>query len=453
MTIAGATANSGSYDWTLPYPLDSSVTLRITARDRVGNIGVGSVSNAFTIDSIPPTISSVETIGDTLGKLSGVSVHFSENINAASIVPSQFVSSLGVAFASGYTIVSPQIVNLTFATATGTTASAGTLSYSGTSVYDIAGNLLAPALKTVVDKAAPVITSAKLFDSDTNGKIDRIEAYWSESLTNTADTTAWTITSPLPGVGTVPTGVSVSGNIATLTLPEPTAPATSSGGMTLSFTSNANWKDTSPALNQASSLANSTLVDQATPIVTQVQTVDVSGAYAVDVTFSEAIVGTLSGFTLSGSSTFTGSILSLPSNVLRLVTADSTADSGKAYSLTYNGSGTYLRDSSTNYVANFANRAVIDALSPTILTRTTLDTNGNGKIDGVRFGFSEPLSGTASGTTVSVAGYVVTGYVAAGTGLTVSITEGSVFDTDATPSVQFQNTTLADSAGNAAPSE
>ena len=67
--VANGVANSGIYNWTLPFPLDSSVTLRIMARDYAGNLGAGNVSNSFTIDSIPPSITSVETIGDTLGKI------------------------------------------------------------------------------------------------------------------------------------------------------------------------------------------------------------------------------------------------------------------------------------------------------------------------------------------------------------------------------------------------
>lgn len=87
----------------------------------------------------------------------------------------------------------------------------------------------------------------------------------------------------------------------------------------------------------------------------------------------------------------------------------------KTFTLTYNGVGIYLRDTSNNYLANFSNMAVTDAIPPKILTRTTLDTNGNGHIDGVRIGFSEALAGTTLGTTVSVAGYVVTGYSVSGT--------------------------------------
>ena len=113
-----------------------------------------------------------------------------------------------------------------------------------------------------------------------------------------------------------------------------------------------------------------------------------------------------------------------------------------------------MKDSSDNYVGNFSDTAVTDAIAPKILTRTTVDSNGNGKIDGVRIGFSESILGSTGGVTVSVAGYVVSGYNRSGTGLTVIITEISSPDTAAVPLVQIQNnTTMTDVSGNLIPSE
>lgn len=381
------------------------------------------MSNAFSIDSIPPTIQTVETVGNGTGKIEGLRVTWSENINTAGVNTTDFSYSPTTAIALGYTIINPQTIELLFSSATGTTALTGTLTYSGTSIHDIADNLLAPVSKTVVDKASPVITSTVVRDNNGNGKIDQIQVTWSENIASTTDTTTWALVNPLPGMGVAPTGVSVATNVATLTLAEPTTYNTSSGGVQLSFSANANYKDTSASANLAGSVANLSLTDSATPIVTSVATFDNAGLYAIDVNFSETITGaTLSGFTLSGSSTYTGTILVVDSDTLRLVTTDS-INTAKTFTLTYNGVGIYLRDTANNYLANFSAMAVTDAIPPKIITRTTLDTNGNGHIDGIRIGFSEALAGTTLGTTLTVAGYVVTGYSVSGTGLTATLTE------------------------------
>lgn len=340
-----------------------------------------------------------------MGKIEGLRVRFSENINTVGINTTHFTYSPVTAIAAGYTIVDPQTIELLFSTATGITSLTGTLTYSGTSIHDIATNPLASVSKTVVDKAVPVITSTVLRDNNNNGKVDQIRVTWSENIASTTNTSAWTINNPIVGVGATPTSVSVVSNTAILTISEPTAFNTGSGGMQLSFAADANWKDLASTANLAGSISNLSLTDAAIPIITSISTFDNSGVYAIDVNFSEAITGaTLSGFTLSGTSTYTGAILRIDTDTLRLVTNDSTAaNTAKTYILSYSGSGTYLRDTSNNYLANFSNMTVTDAIAPKILTRTTVDSDGDGHIDGVRIGFSESLTGTTLGTTISVA--------------------------------------------------
>lgn len=450
-TITGAIANDGIYSYTLPTGDTQNAFFVMEASDTLGNLSNTVASSGFALDSTPPTIGTIETIEDTLGQINGVNIFFSEPVIHSSIRLSDF----GIAGVAGMQTgtISDVGTGTVFAinfTATGTTATTPSVTYTAGTLTDLAGKPLANVTKVSVDKATPRFTSAKISDNNGNGRVDRIVVQASESLGVNTDTSSWTLNSPLPGVSI--TSASVAGSTAVLTLSEPTTANTSTGGMTVSFANTGSWKDS--ANNLAPSAPNLPLADMAIPTVTQVQTVDNSGSYAVDVTFSESITGTPSGFTLSGSSTFTGTILSPSANTLRLVTADSTAtDTAKVYELSYNGSGTALKDSSNNYVANFSNTSVTDAIAPKILTRTTIDSNGNGKIDGIRLGFSEPLAGTSSGVTVSVAGYVVTGYSIIGTGITANLTEGVNPDTSATPLVQLQNTTLADAAGNVVPSE
>lgn len=337
-------------------------------------------------------------------------------------------------------------------TSTGTTATTPNVTYTAGSLTDLSGKALIGVTKTSVDTAPPRFLSAKISDNNNNGKVDQIIVTASESLGANTNTGSWAINGSLAGVSI--SSASVVGSTVLLNISEPTVANTSTGGMTVSFSNSSNtWKDSVNNLAIAT-VSPLSLTDMARPIMTQVQTFDNSGAYAIDLSFSEGITGTFSGFTLSGSATYTGNIIQTSATTLRLTTADSTAiDTAKSYSLSYNGSGTYLRDAGSNYLANFASTAVTDLIEPKILTRTTVDSNGNGKIDGIRLGFSESLSGSTGGVTVSVAGYVVTGYTTSGTGLTATLTEGANIDTNIAPLVQFQNTTLSDVAGNTISSE
>lgn len=452
-TITGATAlpNTGSFAWTLPF-LDTTSSLRVTASDAVGNTNA-IISPTFVVDSTPPSIQKIETIGDGAGQIYGMNVYFSEILNTSTSLSGWTIpgSAITGIISSTNGAGTGTIIQLNF-TATGTTASIPNVTYTQGVIADPAGNLLPNGTNTPLDKANPIITNASVVDNNTNGKIDRILVNWSESLSATNDASAWSLSSVLPGVSI--SSASTSGNTTTIVLSEPTAFDTSSGSMLLDFLSNANYHDS--AANLANSKSNISLLDAATPIVTQAKTIDNSGVYAVDLTFSESVSGsTLTGFTLSGSATYTGTILQTAANTLRLITADSTAtNTAKAYGLTYTASGSAIRDSSNNYLANFANMAVTDGVVPKILARTTLDTSHNGHIDVVRLDFSENIAGSLAGTTVTVGGYTSTGaYTISGSTLTVNLDESPSIDTSVTPTVQFQNTTLTDAAGNLAPSE
>lgn len=128
-------------------------------------------------------------------------------------------------------------------TNTGTTATLPSLTYTAGSLTDLSGKSLATVTKVAIDKAPPRFTSAEIYDTNGNGKVDRIIAYASENLSASTNTSSWTINSPLAGVSVA--SASVSGSSAILTLAEPTVANTSTGGMTLSFANNGSWKDSS----------------------------------------------------------------------------------------------------------------------------------------------------------------------------------------------------------------
>ncbi len=173
---------------------------------------------------------------------------------------------------------------------TGTTATTPDITYTAGTLTDLALKPLANTTQTSLDKAIPRFISADILDNNGNGKVDRIVVHASETIGANTDTSSWTLNAPLAGASI--SSASVVGNTVLLSIAEPTTANTSTGGMTLSFSNNANWKDT--ANNLASSVTNLPLVDIAIPVVTQLQTFDISGAYAIDLIFSEPLTGTLS---------------------------------------------------------------------------------------------------------------------------------------------------------------
>lgn len=60
-----------------------------------------------------------------------------------------------------------------------------------------------------------------------------------------------------------------------------------------------------------------------------------------------------------------------------------------------------VKDSSNNALANIASTPASDGIKPKIMTRTTLDQDGNGYIDTVKILLSETVSGTG-GISVSI---------------------------------------------------
>lgn len=192
--IANSYANSGSLVWTVPV-MDGDVTFRISAKDALGNASAGVVSPMVTVDTLQPQITTVETMDRAAsGQIDGLLVTMTEPVRCATLRASDFsVAGIGTPTgASGCAGTSSTFV-LEFAPSE-TTASTPWLTYAPTGILeDRAGNLLAPVSKPSVDKAVPRLLSASVFDSNSNGKIDRIVATFSENLSNSTDVTAWTL--------------------------------------------------------------------------------------------------------------------------------------------------------------------------------------------------------------------------------------------------------------------
>jgi hypothetical protein len=84
---------------------------------------------------------------------------------------------------------------------TGTTESKPTVAYSGTSVADLAGRKLQnTGTLSSIDKATPRVQTIEAFDNNSNGKFDKIEVTYSETLSASTTILGWNIDNVLTGM-------------------------------------------------------------------------------------------------------------------------------------------------------------------------------------------------------------------------------------------------------------
>ena len=211
--------------------------------------------------------------------------------------------------------------------------------------------------------------------------------------------------------------------------------------MSIAFTANANWKDA--ATNIAASKTPVTLTDNANPVMVSSATMEVNGTYRAQVIFSETLSGSqLPGMSLSGSSTYTGAVTLISPRIYQLITGDSTStDTSRTFALSYASSGG-LVDPSGNPLAAITARSVTDGVPPKILSKTTADTNKDGKIDAISVIFSENLNASLGGLSAIIGGYTASGVTASGATVNIGVVPLSLPDSSATPAVQLTNTTL-----------
>ncbi|GAH34578.1 unnamed protein product, partial [marine sediment metagenome] len=143
-------------------------------------------------------------------------------------------------------------------------------------------------------KAAPALTLLQMFDTDFDGKVNQVQATFSETLAGSTATAPWTLTN-VPSGGTL-ASVSTSGAVATLTITEGASAAdTSVGSFTIALATNATGIRDSAA-NQSSFTAQAP-GDKAGPV--PVSITDTNGtndgkfeqADTMTVTFTESIIG------------------------------------------------------------------------------------------------------------------------------------------------------------------
>jgi len=310
----------------------------------------------------------------------------------------------------------------TVLTATPTTvAPGGTMSVSvtipaGTSdaphsivVMDAAGTVASTAVNIVMP---PVMTAASMLDTDADGKIDRVDVVFDDTLAPyTAGVTPWTLTN-VPSGGTL-SGVTVSGNTATLSIDEgPGAASTAVGSFRVALSAHPGGiRDVN---GHSSSFAATAPADLAAPALVTLDLLDTTNNGKVDrvsAVFSETLAAYSAGTTpwaltnVPSNGTATSVTVATTTATVRITEGAgvaNTAVGGMTVALTTSATG--VRDAAGNR-ASFAARAPRDLARP--VPMSIADTNGtiNGRIqpgDTISITFSEALATASVPTSTAV---------------------------------------------------
>ncbi|HEX2784578.1 MAG TPA: hypothetical protein VHN36_13415, partial [Ilumatobacteraceae bacterium] len=257
---------------------------------------------------------------------------------------------------------------------------------------------------TIVDP--PLLTAVGMYDTNGNGRVDRVLVTFSKALaTYTAGNAPWTLAN-VPSGGTL-SSVSVSGNVATLSLNEGGGAAdTAVGSFTISLAANsAGIRD---AAGQTASFSATAPIDAASPALITKQFFDTDANGKVDkvtLVFSENLAA-YTAATTPWTLTNVPSGGTLASVAVATTTATLTITEGAGAADTSPGSFTValasnaggVRDSAGN-LSSFAGTTPADKATPARIAMVMNDVNANGKIDQVVVTFSEPLAAYTAGTT------------------------------------------------------
>ena len=266
-------------------------------RDAAGNL---SSFSKTPLDGAKPIRLTQEMFDDNVdGKVDRVLATFTEPLAAFTASPAVFTltSAPSSATIASVTIVGAGAnINLTQGTGTATTAIGSfkvQLASNAAGIRDAAGNLASYTAVAPTDKAAPALTALTLLDNNGNGKVDRVTAKFSETMsTYTAGITPWTLTG-IPSSGSL-ASVSLSSSTLTLTLTEGAGAAdTTVASMTVAMAASATGAR--DAAGNLGSFTTRTPIDGAKPQVLTIA--DTSGSLdglaqpgdSLVLTFTEAL--------------------------------------------------------------------------------------------------------------------------------------------------------------------
>lgn len=410
-TTYTVTASTGSGDGTLGLDLLDDDSITDAAANALGGTGSGNGNlsgQTYTVDRTPPSLVSLSALDTNAdGKIDRVSATFSETLPASTATAPWTLANVPSAGSLSSVSTSGAVATLTLNAGAGAAdTSVGTftvaLAASATGMRDGAGNQASFAATAPSDGAAPVRLSLTMLDNDSNGKVDRVTASFSEALAGSTLTAPWTLAS-VPGSATL-ASVSTSTTVATLLLTEGTAD-TAVGAFTLALATNASGiRD---AAGNLASFSAAAPVDGAAPVRTAMRTADTDNNGRIDrvaVTFSETVASstatapwTLANIPSSG--TFTAVATSGGVATLTFTEGAGAVDTvASALTVALAAGPTGIRDSTGNQ-ASFVAATPADGAAPVRTTAMQMqDTNANGKVDSVTVTFSETLAASTATT-------------------------------------------------------
>ena len=266
--IRDLVGNQTSFAATVPTDAADPVLTALELRDNNANGKVDQVFGTFTEALAASTDATPWTLGGAIPS-SGITSSVSASGTNATLLITEGAGPADTAVGS-----------LTVA-----------LGAAATGIHDAAGNQSSFGAQAPADKAAPLRLTLELRDSDTNGKVDRIVAIYTETLASSTDNALWTFGGAVPSGGTKG-ALSTTGSTSTLLITEGAGAAdTAVGTLTIALAAGATGiRD--PAGNQIS-WGSTAPADEAAPITVSMaisnNNATVASGDSITVVYSEPV--------------------------------------------------------------------------------------------------------------------------------------------------------------------
>ncbi len=382
------------------------------------------------VDTTPPSIAAISTIGDGSGSIEALEIKLTEFFDrtATGVFEETDWAIEGVGNPTSVTPTPPgratpqgdiDRLYLKFdgAAAGFDTAATPDVSYSGTVLADLLGNVMAAANDVASrDAAPPVLASALTRDADGDGEIDGIQLTFTEAIDDeSVDVGEFSVEDD---GGTWATAIRAASGftsgteddaVVTIEFPESGAADTAVVPV-IHYAPTATLKDLAGTGAEAFSVR---ATDGVAPVIMQV--LATPGSAGATVRFSEpvkmAVGGALDGTSLSyinvnsgGASAITGvthDLVTRPSEVL--VTFNAPVSSGDIDQDTVGAAPATIAGQADDRVVGVARATLTDSDRPAVESAKTLDRDADGYLDAIEVTFNRAVSDSFAGSSLLAA--------------------------------------------------